>query len=181
MNEPSKTNRPKQTRKEWTSNEIATVRENAHLGADTLALILNRSVSSVEQLAYRLRISLRQEGSRRGSILGQPRGTRWTNQEGANPVRLAAIRSDILDGTSDPAELEARAREIALGSSKPSCPSCGVRPQTRSTTGLCEVCHLRALAQAHRDDQATREAKRELWRARQEASRSRRAKANGDR
>lgn len=168
--------------REWTLSEIETVRTNADLGAEALAQILDRSQNSIRQLAKRQRISLRQRGERRGLVLGQPKGTRWIDQDGVDKARLAAIRNDVLDGSTDPANLESRIREIALGSQKPTCPSCGVRPQDRPTTGLCEVCHLRALAQAHRDDQATREAKRELWRARQESSRSRRAKeANGNR
>lgn len=179
MNEPTETTEWKQSRKNWTGKEVQTVRDYSHLGVQALSEMLGRSESSIEHLAHRLRISLRRKGEQRGTILGQPRGVRWIDQEGVDRARLSAIRADIVEGNTNPAELESRVREIALGSDKPICPSCGVRPQVRPTTGLCEVCHLRALAQAHRDDQATRDAQRELWRARQESSRSRRAK-NGD-
>jgi hypothetical protein len=162
----------------WTSTEVGFVRDNASLGAAALALMLGRTVASVKALANRNRISLRSSGERRGTILGQPRGVRWLEQGDGSAQRLAAIRSDVLDGEVSMTDLEARVREIALGSDKPNCPACNVRPQQRETTGLCEVCHLRALAQAHRDSEAVREAKRELWRARQESSRSKRAKAD---
>lgn len=180
MNE-AETQTERHKSREWTLSEIETVRANADLGAEVISQLLDRSENSIRQLAKRQRISLRQRGERRGLVLGQPAGTRWIDQDGVDKARLLAIRSDVLDGSTDLSQLESRVREIALGSQKPTCPSCGVRPQDRAATGLCEVCHLRALAQAHRDDQATREAKRELWRARQESSRSRRAKANGDR
>lgn len=161
----------------WTSTEVAFVRDNADLGAAALSVALGRSVGSVKALANRNRISLRSTGERRGTLLGQPRGVRWGEQGDGSGLRLGAIRRDVLNGDVSMTDLEARIREIALGSEKPDCPACGVRPQTRETTGLCEVCHLRALAQAHRDSEAVREAKRELWRARQESSRSKRAKA----
>lgn len=166
------------TSRSWTSGEITLLKDNAHLGADAVALMLGRSVKSVKSAANRLRISLRPAGSKRGLILGQPRDVSWVDQgAGIANTRLNAIRDDVLAGVSDMAALEARAREIALGDNeRPVCPACGARPQERKSTGLCEVCHLRALAQAHRDDEAKRDAQRELWRARQEASRTRRSK-----
>lgn len=177
MSEPMGQDRRDNSRREWTLSEIQLVRDNAHLGVHTLAQMLNRSENSIRHLASRLRISLRQRGSRRGLLLGQRRGVRWGYQQG-DGIALSMLRNDVLDGETNLTELESRVREIALGSEKPTCPACGARPQTRETTGLCEVCHLRALAQAHRDDKATREAKRELWRARQESSRAKRAKSS---
>jgi ribosomal protein L37AE/L43A len=162
----------------WTSTEVAFVRDNANMGASVIGLALGRTTASVKALANRNRISLRSTGERRGTLLGQPRGVRWLEQGDGGGMRLGRIRSDVLDGEVSMTDLEARVREIALGSSKPDCPACGARPQQRESTGLCEVCHLRALAQAHRDSEAVREAKRELWRARQESSRSKRAKAS---
>lgn len=163
----------------WTSGEIETLRNNANLGVEALALLLGRSVKSVKSAACRMRISLRPQGERRGLLLGQPRDTAWRQQirAGQTPERLAQIREDVLAGDSRMSDLERRALEIAMGDrQRPVCPACGARPQERKTTGLCEVCHLRALAQAHREDQARRDAQRELWRARQEASRLTRSK-----
>jgi hypothetical protein len=154
----------------WTVAEVQYLREHGELGAKALALVLGRTERSVVSAAARLRISLRPAGERRGHVLGQPRTEAWAGTQ---------LRADVLAGEVDMAALEARAREIALGldSGKPVCPACGARPQQRPSTGLCEPCHLRALAAAHRENDATKQAQRELWRARQEASRSKRAKA----
>lgn len=163
----------------WTSSEVQALRDNAHMGADAIALMLGRSVKSVKAAANRLRISLRPQGEQRGHLLGQPRASSWGSRKahGITSERLELIRKDVLAGNTDMNALEARVLEIALGDrTRPVCPSCGARPQERKSTGLCEVCHLRALAQAHRDDEAKRDAQRELWRARQEASRLRRSK-----
>lgn len=162
----------------WTTSEIARLKDNANLGSAALAMLLGRSERSVVSAASRLRISLRPKGERRGHILGQPRQQSWnTSNDGITTERLNLIRDDVLAGDTDMAALEARAREIALGDrERPVCPACVSRPQERKSTGLCETCHLRALAQAHRDDQSRRDAQRELWRARQEASRTRRSK-----
>jgi len=150
----------------WTVAEVQLLRKEAHLGARAVALLLGRSVWSVRKAAHRYRVSLRPRGERRGHILGQPRSGAWTTQVGADPALLAAIRADVLAGVVDLAELEARVLE-SLTDTRPLCPSCGRRPQERRTTGLCEPCHIRALAWAHRDEQDRREARRDLWRARQ--------------
>jgi ribosomal protein L37AE/L43A len=164
----------------WTTSEIEYMRKNSHLGAKALAGIFGRSQRSVVCAATRLRISLRPPGERRGLILGQPRAQSWAEQKsiGMTADRLERIRDDVLSGDVTMTSLEARAREIALGDrARPVCPACGARPQERKSTGLCEPCHLRALAQAHRDSESQRDAQRELWRARQESSRSKRNKS----
>jgi hypothetical protein len=154
----------------WTSAELAQLREQADLGAQALALLLDRPIWSIRRAAHRHRISLRPRGERRGHILGQPREGSWVDQLGADSSLLAEIREGALDGSVDVAVLEARILEARQR--KPLCPSCGRRPWERKSTGLCEPCHVRELARAHRDEKDRREAKRDLWRARQEKHRA---------
>lgn len=153
---------------------MRSLREHAHEGAVVVAMMLGRSEHSVRQAAKRYRVSLRRKGERRGLILGQTR--RWADgaQTGVDGSRLAVIREEVLAGAVDMATLEARIRVSVSGPRRPICPSCCQREQERPSTGLCEVCHLRELARAHRDEVERREARRELWQARQEKSRARR-------
>lgn len=162
------------TSRGWTSAELQALRANAHLGADALAAILNRPREAVRSAAHRHRISLRQSGENRGAVLGQPRGQRWADQirAGVSPERLAAIRRDTRDGVVDMATLERKARDAVYGKPRPVCPACGQRPIERQQTGLCEVCHWRELARAHRDEADRIEARRALDAARQEKSRA---------
>ena len=165
----------------WTSAEIDMLRRNAHLGLEACAQLLDRSPASVRTAAARHRISLRRRGEHRGLVLGQPRSQSWAGQAAASAGAvtrgtLAAIRDAILSGDVDAGELERRIRGLIAGQPARTCPSCGARPQTRPATGLCDPCHLRHLAAAHRDAQATRLAKRELWRERQASSRKTRAR-----
>jgi len=67
------------------------------------------------------------------------------------------------------AKLEA---EIIAGRGRALCPVCAARPQTKRTTGLCDVCHFRALAVQVRDHDATVEAKRAYYRAKADARRA---------
>ena len=53
------------------------------------------------------------------------------------------------------------------------CPLCVARPIRVGATGLCRVCHLRGLAEAHREALEELEAQRELWTARQQLKRAR--------
>jgi hypothetical protein len=53
------------------------------------------------------------------------------------------------------------------------CPKCVSRPIRVAATGLCWVCHLRELAEAHREAIEELEAQRELWTARQQLKRAR--------
>jgi hypothetical protein len=163
----------RKNKRAWTSAEVATLRKHADLGVRALAELLDRSPESITLAAHRYRISLRRKGERRGKILGQT--GRWIDgTPGADPVRLAVIREEALAGMIDLAALEQRVRDHVHGPRRPLCPSCGQREQERPTTGLCEVCHLRLLAQMHRDEVERRDARRELWQSRQEKSRAKR-------
>ena len=53
------------------------------------------------------------------------------------------------------------------------CPLCVARPVRVRSTGLCRVCHLRELAERHREAIDELEAQRELWTARQQLKRGR--------
>lgn len=156
----------------WSTEEVRALRDNASQGAATLALILGRSEASIWSAAKRYRVSLRRRGETRGKILGQ-RGPWDDPTNGIDATRLALIRSDVLAGTVDIGILEARIRDTHHGPRRPLCPGCGQRSQERTSTGLCEVCHLRELARAHRDEVERREARRELWQARQDKHRRR--------
>lgn len=158
----------------WGTDEVRTLREHASQGALVVAVMLGRSEHSVRQAAKRLRISLRRKGERRGLILGQTGAWADGAQTGVDAARLSLIRDEVLAGVVDISVLEARVRQSVHGPHRPMCPSCCQREQERSSTGLCEVCHLRELARAHRDEVERRDARRELWQARQEKSRSRR-------
>jgi ribosomal protein L37AE/L43A len=163
--------------KEWSTQELQTLREHAYLGAEALAAMLHRSVKSVKRMAERQRISLRREGSRAGLIMGQPRGVSWMSQVGASPERLEQLREEVLEGHVDMGELERRIKERIYGKAKPICPACGARNVERSQTGLCEPCHWTYLAREHRERADRDVARRDLDAARQEASRARRRSA----
>ena len=121
---------------------------------------LGRSPSSVRKAAYRYRISLRRPGSRRGVVLGQPRGVSLRRE----------LREDLASGRVDPTVL---ARRMRLDEDAELCPSCAARPVRVRQTGLCRVCHLHRLEQAHREALAELEAQRGLWQSRQELKRAR--------
>lgn len=157
--------------KSWTTEEIRIMRNSANLGLESVAMILDRSPESVKQAAKRYRISLRKPGSQGGLLLGQPRGRAWMKQLGMDPARLAAIRQEAIEGEIDLAELEERIRE-QMQNSAAICPRCVQRSIERTSTGLCEPCHIALLAQAHRDEAFRRQARRDLDAARQEKSRS---------
>ncbi|MGH2663665.1 MAG: hypothetical protein ACRDH8_12865 [Actinomycetota bacterium] len=136
----------------------------APLGVEAAAEVLERSVAAVKMQAHRQRISLRGEGERRGLILGQPRGTRL-REHAKQVAALRALREDVLAGRVDVARIERRVKLAVAGA--PLCPACVKRPQEVESTGLCEVCHLRHLAEGHRLEQEDVEARRELDRERQ--------------
>lgn len=166
----------------WTSQEVASLRDLAHLGAATAAEVLGRSIGSVKQAAHRHRISLRRPGCRRGLVLGQPRSVSWASARSAGRLISAfrRVREEVLAGQLDMAELEnevTRAAKIARGD--PLCPGCSRNPQEIPHTGLCRDCHYRRLAEAHRGLRTIRAPRRELWRAKQHKSRSRRSKRPG--
>jgi hypothetical protein len=57
-------------------------------------------------------------------------------------------------------------RRLVEIATAPLCPACARRPALHRKTGLCEVCHLRALTAGHELEIAKIEAQRELWAAR---------------
>jgi hypothetical protein len=146
----------------WTTSEVRILRDNARLGAVAVAALLGRSISSVEMAAYRHRISLRRTGCRRGSVLGQPRGFSLA----------AAMRTALVD---NPRLADLTARRMTIDRAAELCPHCCLRPIEVVTTGLCAPCHLRSLAEAHREAIEIVRAQRELWASRQELKRARRA------
>lgn len=150
----------------WTVAEVTRLRENAHLGAVAVARILGRSLSSVRAQANRQRISLRRAGEHRGLILGQPRGESWGSRRDVDGLRAA-----VASGRLDPAAVEASIARMLAGEEPDLCPRCVRRPANHRS-GVCRVCHLNALADAHRDAVAVDEAQRRVWQARQEKSRS---------
>ena len=146
--------------KPWGGNEIGYVRRNAALGAEEIAHELERSPAAVRSLAHRLRISLRRKGSRRGSVLGQARGS---------SIR-AALRDDVLAGRVNATMI---AERIRIDAEAELCPQCTARPIRVASSGLCRVCHDHALADAHREALAELEARRGVWTHRQRLKRAR--------
>jgi hypothetical protein len=144
----------------WTTTDIRYLREHASLGASELAIRMGRSPAAVKRAASRFRISLRRPGSRRGSVLGQPRGVSLRRE----------LRADLARGRVDPEVLASR---MKLNADAGVCPLCVARPVRVAATGLCRVCHLRELAEAHREAIEELEAQRELWTARQQLKRVR--------
>lgn len=140
----------------------------ADLGAGALAELLGRSVKSVRKAAHRYRISLRKPGSRRGLILGQPRDMSFLEdrEKSISLKAMAILRRDVIEGRLDPVRLErAVHRAYLLATGAPLCPRCTCRPQEQPS-GFCRDCHLKVLAQAHRDELTQHEAQQELWRER---------------
>lgn len=162
----------------WTTREIQLLRTHGYNGAPWLAIQLERSERSVRSKAGELGISLRRPGVRAGLLVGQRRGSRWLDSADVPGARgrLEQIREDVLAGRLDLGRVYEQIVE-RLSGSRPPCPRCASRPIERDRTGLCEICHYRALAEAQRESSLLADAKRELGRRRQEISRSRRARA----
>lgn len=154
----------------WTSKELGELRRLAPLGAETAAAVLERSMRSVKMQAHRLRISLRTEGERRGTLLGQPRGVSVL-ADARRARQLKQLREDVLAGRVDVARAERRGRAILLG--RTDCPSCSLRPIEVVSTGFCEDCHLEALALGHALEADRAEAQRNVDRERQRKHRAR--------
>jgi hypothetical protein len=151
----------------WTSREVAELRRLASLGVATAAELLGRSASSVRAQAHRLGLSMRRPGESRGLVIGQPRAVSFvdTARAARRAVRLRAYREDVLAGRVDPHRVVRRLRSIDGPLAR--CPACGVRPQEVPSSGFCEDCHLRALAQAHSLETGRAEAEDALDRERQ--------------
>jgi hypothetical protein len=139
----------------WTTAEIKLLRANSSLGASALAAMLGRTPASVRRAAVRYRVSLRSPGERRGLVLGQPRGVSLKRD----------LRADL---ARDRRLAELVARNLSLPRDADLCPACARRPITVHSTGLCGVCHMKKLAEAHRDALAEIAAQRELLAARQQ-------------
>jgi hypothetical protein len=162
--------------RDWTTAELSRLRELAaeSFGIEAIAELLERSVDSVRSAASRNRISLRRKGITAGILLGQPRGTSFRRP---TVEELAELRDDVLAGRIDLPSLE----RVVLAKAEPEaelCPSCVARPQEVASTGLCTQCHLKRLAEAHREVREPSPAQRELWRERQRKSRRRRRGGN---
>jgi len=143
----------------WTTGEVKVLRECAHLGADELARRLGRTRPSVKRAAQRYRISLRRPGVRDGLLLGQPRGL--------------SLRRDMREALlAYPHLLEQR---LQMDYEAELCPACAAREISVASTGLCRPCHLRHLAEIHREAIAEQQAKRALWVERQRLHRAREA------
>jgi hypothetical protein len=152
----------------WSTGDYAQLRANAHLGAEAIAAIVGRSVWSVRNAARRQRISLRRTGERRGKVLGEQRAGSWSGELAA--ARISQAAGDV-NGTVVEQHLEHVAAAMR-GERAPLCPACVSRPVTRARTGLCEVCHRHALAEAHRHASAQADAQRAYWTAKQQAHRT---------
>jgi hypothetical protein len=137
----------------WTTKDVAELRALAALGASECARILGRSITSVRCAACRHRISLRRPGSRRGLILGQPRGVSLRRD----------LREDLVRDRRDEL-LQERAR---LDAEAGLCPCCGIRPTRVASSGFCLTCHRNHLADLHSELLSDDEAMRRLWVARQ--------------
>lgn len=160
----------------WTSKQLAELRRLAPMGVDACADLLDRSPESIRQAAKRHRISLRQPGSRRGLILGQPRGTSWAILRTAAEQTglLADLRDRVLAGEIDPAGLERRALDL-LAHGAELCPRCVARPVLAGhRSGLCDVCWRRSLNEALAHEQLLETERREGDRLKQANSRRRR-------
>ena len=141
----------------WNTAQVAFLRANARLGLHELARLLGRSEPSIESAARRHRISLRRRGSRRGSVLGQPRGLSLRRD-----MRHALIlHGDIV------------ATRLRIDAEAELCPACTMRPIRVRVTGLCCVCHLSRLAELQHELCAEHEAQQRLWTERQRLHRIR--------
>lgn len=144
----------------WTTRDLAVIREHARLGAAAIAEMLGCTPRAVQNAAHRYRISLRRPGSRRGSVLGQPRGVSLRRE----------IRDDLVTGRVDP---EVLAERMRIDDEAEICPSCGSRPIRVRITGLCKVCHTGRLVEGHHESMDEICAQRELNRVKQQAKRMR--------
>jgi hypothetical protein len=156
----------------WSTAELRYLREHGSDGARAVAEALGRTVAAVTRQAQKQRVSLRRRGSRQGLLMGQPRGVSWlaVRQVGVTPETMAEIREAVARGTIDLTALEGQLQALAKGEELPLCPTCSARPQNHPS-GVCRVCHMRALAQTHRDGKEIETAQRALWTERQRKKR----------
>jgi hypothetical protein len=145
-------------------SELAMLREHASKGAEVIATLTGRSPRAVRLAAHRHRISLRRSAERRGKVLNEaPRVS-------LRRAGLGHVRDDILDGTVNASSFDSDVTVTAAarrGEQQQLCPRCAARPVEQAKTGMCTVCHLHVLAEAHRHSKAKADAQRELWKQRQ--------------
>ena len=149
----------------WTSQELKVLQEQRAQGAAKIAALLDRSVGSVRAQAHRQRITLRTPNTTRGLVLGQPRGLTLKGTSVEEYAHLVAI------GALDPSTLVQRAELNARIKTPELCPRCTRRPIRVQRVGLCRVCHLETLTEAHNEELAELEAQRELDATRQRKKR----------
>jgi hypothetical protein len=138
---------------DWTSKEIALLREHSSEGAAACARVLGRSVGSVKRMAQRQRISLRRPGCRSGRLLGQARGVSLKRE----------VRETLVHGRRD----ELVAERMKMDAEAELCPACGYRPVRIAATGLCRSCHLERLTEHYEEITADDAAMQAAWAARQ--------------
>ena len=155
--------------RDWTSQELATMKAHAKEGAEVIAGLTGRTVSSVKAAAIRHRVSLRKRRERRGKVMGESRKGSLTADG------LGHIRADVLTGSLSGQRLtdhlgavaaEMRGERVAL------CPQCAKNPIERQDTGLCRTCHNRAVLEAYQRADTERNAIREVATARQQRHRA---------
>jgi formate dehydrogenase maturation protein FdhE len=154
----------------WTTTELQALRALATYGATHIARTLDRTIASVKAAAHRYRISLRPTTEHRGKLLDEPRASSL-NATGQRHIRVAILAGDI-----NPHRLQAHLDHEAAtlrGERHDLCPACTARPIERRT-GLCTVCHTRALTEAYRHATTERTAERELVTERQRRHRNKR-------
>ena len=144
----------------WKGSEIRYLRGHAREGAAAIATHLSLllaserdprsalTVKAVTRQAERMRIALRRPGSRRGRMLGQPRGESWV----AGPSSV--LRQAALAGALDLTLAEGRIAAEASGQAP-------------------VVCHKKRLAEQLRQQTSEAEAERDYQSAKQQAHRTR--------
>ena len=65
------------------------------------------------------------------------------------------------------------AERLALDRERELCPWCGTRPIRVVSSGTCQPCHVRRLAETHAEALAEIDARRALWTERQRLKRAR--------
>lgn len=137
---------------DWTSKEIALLREHSSEGAAACARVLGRSVGSVKMAAHRQRISLRRPKCRAGRLLGQQKNVSLRRE----------VRETLVHGRRD----ELVAERMRLDAEAELCPACGRRPQ-RTSSGFCTACATERMVTLYEEITADAEQMRRLWAARQ--------------
>lgn len=138
----------------WKTTEIDYLRVHASEGAGRISQDLGLTVAQVRKAAHRHRISLRTAGRRCGLILGQPRDLSLVNE-------MPAARDLVVSGRIKSSVIDARIQLESAPGVVELCPHCSQRPVTNSRSGLCRVCHRRALIQALQDELADLEVKKQ--------------------